>query len=58
MTRADFYLLSFKSSKGDEEIDSLVWINDPVVPEGEVFRMPGVEEHKERAAESIVEGAT
>ena len=38
MTRPNFYLLQFKSENQNEEIDSLIWVNDGAVPDGEVFR--------------------
>ena len=37
VTRATFYLLSFKQSENPEEIDSLAWVNDSVTPRGEIF---------------------
>ena len=38
MTRLSFYLLQFKSDDQSEGIDSLVWVNDGAVPDGEVSR--------------------
>ena len=38
MTRPSFYLLKFKSDDQGEKMDSLVWVNDSAVPDGEEFR--------------------
>ena len=42
ITRASFYLIEFDSYGSDEtEVDSLIWIHDDEVPEGERFYKKG-----------------
>lgn len=57
VTQSDFYLLAFECGKKDKEIDRLIWINDPVVPSGEVFRKSAQKPSRaENEGEPVLEG--